>query len=691
MGEWQGSLLYLEVSGTSERTIKVMLKSFGLNDTEVEIYLFLSKHDPSKGTYIAKQLRKDKSQVYHILKTLQAKGLVESTLESPARYAPVALERIIDLTVKEKRDEAARIETTKQDLIQYWKGLKRSADDLALEKFVVIEEKNKIFSKFLQMVKETKVEFSSLLSTHSLLDVYRLGLFESIQEKSNNQIPNFRVLVELDEKELKPLEALLNSKPKMNLDLRGRIPDLGGRSPPNMAIRDDQELMFYVKSANGFVEGESRDVCFWTDSRVLVQSFMSLFRNVWQTADSVEDVINEVEASQTSPRIVSWENPEQLKKVYEGILKSAKEEIVIVATEEELMASQSNLNLLKDWVHKGIAVKIMAPIAAKNSNEPLGLPSVEIRKIAPGHLQTILVDCKHLFQARSTLPGSEEFGFFSHFQDAVYSNDLKCLEKTKNMLDKLWMDSSSQRNGQATEPGVAEIVLPEKVRYAEYKKMLGALRGDPGTLSEKELIKKIITAKKTTAKNWEDTITWYGSRAIAVVHPPNFFKLPDLVLTIYNANKLSSFGEEDFMTVNMWEEKAHAYLPVAVITDNPKGCEIRKRAWASTMAAQNFQCVKKDQFQIHVQGNTLFASWTVPIRLGPGELILPPACILFEGYGRVIPGIARSRLPSGRKVVAEFNVFEARATFLNRASEYSAPATEGLFAREIIVTSAPPT
>jgi len=53
-----------------EENIKRVLKDFGLTETEAAVYLFLAKHDVLKGTEIARQIKKDKAQVYHILKSL---------------------------------------------------------------------------------------------------------------------------------------------------------------------------------------------------------------------------------------------------------------------------------------------------------------------------------------------------------------------------------------------------------------------------------------------------------------------------------------------------------------------------------------------------------------------------------------------------------------------------------------------
>ena len=73
------------------------------------------------------------------------------------------------------------------------------------------------------------------------------------------------------------------------------------------------------------------------------------------------------------------------------------------------------------------------------------------------------------------------------------------------------------------------------------------------------------------------------------------------------------------MIISLWLEapKGQAYIPVALVTDNPEGDALRKKIWENTPIANNYQIVKKDELEVRVQGNTLFARWTVPILLCP--------------------------------------------------------------------------
>ena len=112
--------------------------------------------------------------------------------------------------------------------------------------------------------------------------------------------------------------------------------------------------------------------------------------------------------------------------------------------------------------------------------------------------------------------------------------------------------------------------------------------------------------------------------------------------------------------------------------------------FATTPAEKNFQLFKKDQIEVRVHWNTLFAGWTEPIRLFPAKYNLPPACMLVEGYGDVKTTGFTFVFPSGFKFEIEANSFDAFVTFIHSASKYSGTGTDGVLVRDYISSNFPP-
>src|SRR5512135_1066922 len=107
----------------SEQYFKNVLNNIGLTEKETQIYIFLAKFGAIKTGEISKQTKINKGEIYRILKALEEKGVVESTLDSPARYSAVTFDKILDATIRAKREEATNIEKAKNELLDYWQGI----------------------------------------------------------------------------------------------------------------------------------------------------------------------------------------------------------------------------------------------------------------------------------------------------------------------------------------------------------------------------------------------------------------------------------------------------------------------------------------------------------------------------------------------------------------------------------------
>ncbi len=162
----------------SEETIRKTLRNFGLTEKETEVYIFLAKRGVLKGGEISKQTKTQKALIYRALKSLQAKGLVESTLEFPARFTAVPFENVIDLNIQAKQEEVAQIAAQKRELLNYWQNIKKTEPELPLEKFTVIEGNRKIYLKLSQMIRETRNQLSTVTTVQGLVRADQFGLFD---------------------------------------------------------------------------------------------------------------------------------------------------------------------------------------------------------------------------------------------------------------------------------------------------------------------------------------------------------------------------------------------------------------------------------------------------------------------------------------------------------------------------------
>jgi hypothetical protein len=210
-------------------------------------------------------------------------------------------------------------------------------------------------------------------------------------------------------------------------------------------------------------------------------------------------------------------------------------------------------------------------------------------------------------------------------------------------------------------------------------------------LTEQDVLNETINGQRIPRKNKLGTWKVYSSQAIAIIHPPSFFNLPPMLIRVHHVEKHSTWGAEDAIIINLWLDtpSGHAFMPSAVLVDTPKAQAHWNAHFANTPAGRNVRSAKKDELQIRMHGNTLFAGWTVPIPLLPSEYILPPACLLIEGYGNVKTEAYSVVQPSGGKFTARQNGFDAFVTFMHPSSKYSGPGTDGFLVRDFVMEITP--
>ena len=663
-------------NGAVEKT----LREFGLNDKEVEVYVLLGKRGVLKGGDISKKLKIHRGQVYRTLKTLQKKGVVEATLENPTRFTAVPLKKVIESFVESKREEVALIEEKKKDLLSDWEKNNQTELDSSLEKFSVIEGTKKIFRKISQMIKDTKSQFSLALTVSDLLKAEPLGVFSFVQDHPMKAIIKFRVITQLSKQNLKAVK-ILQSKLMPTLDFRGRNPSLGLPTFTRMAIRDNDEIIIFISHQD---EISNDSTCLCTNSKSIINAFYGVFENLWYNSIYLTQEFDDLDIVCTSNRIE--EDSTITKKKLDEIFNSAKNEIIIVTSSEGLKElPKENLQRLSKL---GVSIKIMAPITNENLNSSKKLlDSCELRHVSTGYSPFILIDHESLFQLNSQ----------SELDDFVIVKNVTYINKTKKMLNTMWSSAYplptltiSKFLGSTPHTIVPNV---DEKSYSVYRRTIGKVRNESlGTRKENEIIREFLNGKKYPVKDIvKDVNRAYQSTGHAIVNPPSHFNLPKILFHFFHVEKKSSYGEEDAIRVEVWMDTPNgpAFVPAAMVGENPKSKEAFKIWFRGTPAADNVILVNRDEIEIKIHGNTMLAAWTFPIPL-MGKCSIPPACVIIEGYGNLKTSSYVATLPSGFDLKIDTNGFDAFVTFIHPKSKYSGPGTEGYLGRDEIMEIIPP-
>jgi hypothetical protein len=305
-----------------------------------------------------------------------------------------------------------------------------------------------------------------------------------------------------------------------------------------------------------------------------------------------------------------------------------------------------------------------------------------------------LIDTKHLFQFKSPLKKDVPRNYF---ENMVYLEDSKYLEKTNTMINNLWKKAYAPlffKTESASNIKQKNDSKMEDKRDKAYSRVFNFVQKPniPGDISEKEILNKILNAKKQPTRNCKTNgITLYGSVAQTFIHPSYKNSLPDMMIQVFNNKHQSSFGATIMLIIYLKTitSQGFSYVSAAAVYTNQRLADFLRIVNKGGIIEKNIHVFAKGEIEVREQSNTLFVGWTKPIPVSP-NLILPPSGLLFEGYGDVRTNVAKIALSNGWQGLTEGNSLEAFTTFYYSSSKYSGPGTDGLFFRDHILTYIPP-
>ena len=99
-----------------------------------------------------------------------------------------------------------------------------------------------------------------------------------------------------------------------------------------MVIRDEDEILFFLKFAANATATEQDNSCIWTNCKDLVKAFVGVFEQLWHNSSDIKNKIKDIEAGKMTSKLVPIEDFEMAKKKYMEIVSSAKEAIVIITS-----------------------------------------------------------------------------------------------------------------------------------------------------------------------------------------------------------------------------------------------------------------------------------------------------------------------------------------------------------------------
>lgn len=496
-----------------ERRLYEILRELGLSKREADIYLYLSRRGPQKAQSVAVHLNIDRAQTYRSLTSLQEKGIVELTIEAPTRYIAVPVEPLLESHIKDRKNEVARMEAEKTDLIEYFKSIGTREPEYPMAKFQVITGKNGIYTKISEMVNESKKEVFGLTTSLGLVQEDIAGIPDTIVESARKKVDvQFKLLANISKEDTKVIKDIVKRIPVKKTNIQWRHIDLGSEFYPRFVIKDD-EAVLYMIAEDEFSTALQEDTGLWVTSKMFVSTLKASFMEIWRNAVNVNDRIKELETGIPIEETRVLRDPTDAQKKIQEVLDATKNEVILISSSTGINKILDN-DPFQNYVDKGIKIRIMAPIDLDNLEAAKRLSKVcEVKHVSISYLTMMISDSRHLFMFKAPPVEDEttESQYPFYLRNTFYTNDQKYVERVTELLMDIWKRGTLVSEIYSSGPLAAPIVeVPSSKTILEVvdfmlengvtSVLVNEKKAVVGIIDQKDILEKILKSRKDPKK-----------------------------------------------------------------------------------------------------------------------------------------------------------------------------------------------
>ena len=248
---------------------------FGLTANQCKVYIFLGKYGSKTAPEVCRALKLPRTETYHLLTTLQNKGIVSATFQHPIKFSALPLTNAIKSMVNTEKERIKKLEKQEEEVTKLWNTIPNyhNEPDFAKEdKFQMLQGENQIYGKINDMIINTKSKFQIIGSEKDFLKFYHANFLEPLDKSdielkilTNSSARTLYVFDEIDRTNVKKIPTTANG-------------DLC------FVVKDNEEILFFMKNSDS---GKENTTAMWTNSSAMIYSKELLFDLLWSKSKSI--------------------------------------------------------------------------------------------------------------------------------------------------------------------------------------------------------------------------------------------------------------------------------------------------------------------------------------------------------------------------------------------------------------------
>jgi sugar-specific transcriptional regulator TrmB len=248
---------------------------FGLTANQCKVYIFLGKYGSKTAPEVCRSLKLPRTETYHLLTTLQNKGIVSATFQHPIKFSALPLTNAIKSMVNTEKERIKKLEKQEEELTKLWDTIPNyhnEPDVVKEDKFQMLQGENQIYGKINDMIINTKKEFQIIGNEKDFLKFYHANFLEPLDKSdvelkilTNSSSRTLYVFDEIDRTNVKKIPSTTE----------GNI---------CFVVKDNEEVLFFMKNSESGKENVS---AMWTNSNAMIYSKKLLFDLLWSKSSFV--------------------------------------------------------------------------------------------------------------------------------------------------------------------------------------------------------------------------------------------------------------------------------------------------------------------------------------------------------------------------------------------------------------------
>lgn len=242
------------------------LKKLDVGVNEAKILIFLMSNGSTTASDIARHTGIQRTDTYHYLSSLLAKGVVLSTFGKPQKYYSLSFDEVIDCLVQSKYDTLKGVLNTKKECQEKLDKIVKVTKAVSEENGYQVLNDDALNSRIRKTLSEVDQKVIAYLSQKMLAKFYHADIADELIALAKRGVH-----VKIRTETRKPIEGIDDQNSSLVL-----LSTVTSPIPVNFMIFDDNKMIIITDDE----KEKHKTSGFYTNKRALISTFQYLFERM---------------------------------------------------------------------------------------------------------------------------------------------------------------------------------------------------------------------------------------------------------------------------------------------------------------------------------------------------------------------------------------------------------------------------